>query len=90
MAAIDDSPLLPPFDEVKDDRALLLHTHRNWRRSQQTGIPNRGESKDEQSTHASRPNPQDFFQVDLRGADFRHQDLRNANFQEAYLPGANF
>lgn len=90
MAATEDSPLKPALNEVEEDRALLLHTHRNWRRSLQAGIRENGPPEDAQSTHTTPPSSQDFFQIDLREADFRHQDLRNANFQEAYLPGANF
>jgi hypothetical protein len=92
MAAIEENPLqpLPPPNTFEEDRALLLHTHRTWRRSQHAEIMRTAKSEEDQSGHTSPQKSQDFFQVDLREADFRHQDLRNANFQEAYLPGANF
>ena len=48
MAAIEDRPLQPPLNEVEEDRAFLLHTHQNWRRSQQAGIRKKRQSEDEQ------------------------------------------
>ncbi|KPK24331.1 MAG: hypothetical protein AMK69_16325, partial [Nitrospira bacterium SG8_3] len=92
MAAIEDNPLqpLPPPDTFEEDRALLLDTHRTWKRSQHAELTRKAILGEDKSDPTSIPKSQDFFQVDLREADFRHQDLRNANFQEAYLPGANF
>ena len=75
--------------DLEEDRAFLLNSHRTWKRTQPTGVTRPPQPGSKQTGESYHP-PQDFFQVDRRGADFRHQDLRNANFQEAYLPGANF
>lgn len=76
----------PPFPQARD-RERLLKTYQEWHTQRQ-----KGNHADTGSPSASLRRPTglslDFFQADLRGADFRGKDLRNANFQAANLQGA--